>query len=242
MIKIYKAATRGSTKLDWLQSNHSFSFGNYYNTERMGFHSLRVINEDFVAPNKGFETHPHSNMEIISYVVEGELSHKDNMGNVETIKAGQFQLLSAGKGVTHSEFNPSPANPVHFLQIWILPKERNTIPRYEETQSYDKSKLGITLVASPTEITGKITLNQNVSIYIAHLLDQTEIFHDTTRAKANWIQVICGTVIISDTVSVNEITAKTGDGIAIERESTNNIESRIKFKALENSSFLIFDL
>lgn len=132
MITIRRADERGRTKLDWLDSKHTFSFGNYYDPQHMGFETLRVINDDVVEGGFGFNTHPHSNMEIISYVLEGELEHKDSTGTSSIIKKGEIQVMTAGSGISHSEYNPSDVNPVHFLQIWILPDKKDVPPKYEQ--------------------------------------------------------------------------------------------------------------
>jgi len=167
MIKIRKAEDRGPTDLGWLKSQHTFSFGQYQDSEHMGYESLLVINEDRVLPSNGFGTHPHNNMEIISYVLEGELEHKDSMGNGSIIKPGDVQRMTAGTGITHSEHNPSENDAVHFLQIWILPDEQNVKPGYEQKHFSEKDKRGkFLLVASKEGRDGSVGLHQDVDMSV----------------------------------------------------------------------------
>src|SRR5215472_16532996 len=165
-LNIRKANERGHANHGWLDTHHTFSFANYYDPAHMGFRSLRVINDDRVAPGQGFGTHPHSDMEIFSYVLEGALQHKDSMGNGSVLRPGQIQLMSAGRGVTHSEFNPSPSEPLHFLQIWIQPRERGLKPSY--TEWHPKAELANVpkvLVISPDGREGSATIHQDAEIY-----------------------------------------------------------------------------
>lgn len=161
---------RGYSDFGWLKSRHSFSFGQYHDPEFMGFRSLRVINEDKVSPGKGFGSHPHDSMEIVSYVVEGELEHKDSLGNGRVIRAGEFQYMSAGSGVVHSEFNPSAENPVHFLQIWLIPQEAGGEPRYRDFDTSQRRKEnGLAVLASPDGREDSAAIRQDAEIHFGHL-------------------------------------------------------------------------
>jgi redox-sensitive bicupin YhaK (pirin superfamily) len=166
MITRRPADERGQTRTDWLDSRHTFSFNRYYDSRHMGFRDLRVINEDFVGPATGFGTHSHSDMEIITYIVEGALQHKDSMGNTSVMRAGELQRMSAGTGVTHSEFNPSPDEPTHFLQIWILPERKGTPPGYEQREFTSEERQGqLRLVASRNGRDGSVTVHQDADVY-----------------------------------------------------------------------------
>ena len=166
MITLRKAAERGRTRLDWLDSRHTFSFGEYYDPRHMGFASLRVINDDRVVPGAGFPTHPHRNMEIVTYVLEGALEHKDSMGNGSVIRRGEVQRMSAGSGVTHSEFNASQTEPAHFLQVWIEPDRIGIAPGYEQKAFPDAEKRGrLRLIVSPDGRDGSLTVHQDAFLY-----------------------------------------------------------------------------
>lgn len=197
----------------------------------IGFRNLRVINEDKVAPGKGFGEHPHQSMEILSYVVEGELAHKDSMGNGRVIKAGEFQYMSAGSGVSHSEFNPQPNKPTHFLQIWIQPKDSGGEPRYQDFNTAEKRvKNGLFLLASPDGASGSAEIRQNVQVYFGDIAAQAtiEIPSDENYPFA-WVQVIKGKIKIEAT------DLSTGDGAAIEGD-------HFIINGLENAEFLLFRL
>lgn len=233
MYKLRPKDARGATLSEWLNSRHTFSFGEYYDPNNMGFSDLRVINDDIVAPKKGFGLHPHNNMEILSIVLDGALEHKDSMRNVSIINKGEIQKMSAGSGVYHSEFNPSKTNHVHFLQIWILPDKKNIKPAYEQKFfNLEKSPNELILIASKTGIKNSIKINQDVKIYQCLLdLAKTVEFRVHSERKY-WIQIAEGAV------TINTIRFEAGDGIAITEE--NNL---LQIQSEERkSNFLIFDL
>lgn len=232
MIKIRYADERGHTELNWLDSRHTFSFGSYDAPAHMGFGSLRVINEDIIEPGKGFGTHPHKDMEIITYVLEGELEHKDSLGNGSVIKPGEVQRMSAGSGVTHSEFNHSRENPVHLLQIWFLPSKEGVEPGYEQKPFLRKDKLRkLKLVASRTGREGSVSLNQDVDMYVGVLENEKDIFSYSVLSKRKvWVQIARGTV------SMNGFVLKAGDGAAIEKAKL------LKFNKAKNAEIIIFDM
>lgn len=225
---------RGPTETGWLKSQHSFSFGRYFDPDHMGFGPLRVINEDWVIPGAGFPTHPHDNMEIITYVLSGELAHKDSMGNGSVIKPGDIQVMSAGSGVTHSEFNNSDRNEVHLLQIWIMPNVKNATPGYQQkTFSSDVRNEFRQVISSegPTEgASNTLTIRQNAGIYVGKFDEDAETIFAADSARRYWVQVARGNV------QVNGEEARAGDGFAI----TN--EKEISVKASTEAEILLFDL
>jgi redox-sensitive bicupin YhaK (pirin superfamily) len=231
MIKIRRSEERGAANYGWLDTKYTFSFSNYYDPNNMGFRDLRVINEDYIEPNQGFPTHGHKDMEIISYVVAGELSHKDSMGNGETIRPNEVQRMTAGTGVLHSEYS-SPTDKTHLLQIWILPEEKNLEPEYEQTYFPPEEKQGkLKLVASRGGTDGSVHINQDVSLYSSILADSEEISHELAEGRHAWVQVIKGKI------DLNGETLNAGDGAAISEENL------LKIKAKEdNTEFLLFDL
>ena len=204
-MQIRPAAQRGHADHGWLSSRHSFSFASYYDPRFMGFGPLRVINEDRVAAARGFGRHPHRNMEIISYVISGQLAHRDSMGNGSVITPDEVQLMSAGTGVTHSEMNPSTDDPVHFLQIWIQPSKMNTAPRYEQKR-FDGD--GVVLLVSPDGRDGSLTIYQDVDLYRVRLADGTEATQ-ALRGHRGWLQLISGEL------TVNGAALRAGDGLAL---------------------------
>ncbi|OOS01542.1 quercetin 2,3-dioxygenase [Canicola haemoglobinophilus] len=228
MLYIRKANERGHANHGWLDSNHTFSFASYYDPKFMGFSSLRVINEDRVKAGFGFGTHPHDNMEILSYVLEGTIAHKDSMGNVKELKAGEFQIMSAGTGVTHSEFNPSNTENLHFYQIWIQPNEFNIKPRYDQKAFEDKE--GATLILSPTAENDSFKIYQDMKLWRYQLSagNKTDIELDINRNY--WLQVVKGNF------SINGQSVETSDGIAISKETLASIEPS------NDVEFLVFDL
>jgi len=231
MIKVRKSNERGHADYGWLDTNYTFSFSNYYNPEFMGFRSLRVINEDFIAPNQGFPTHGHRDMEILTYVLRGELSHKDSMGNGTTILPNEVQRMTAGTGILHSEYS-SPSDETHLLQIWILPKENDLTPGYEQTFFAPEDKKGkLKLVASRAGTDGSVTINQDVNLYSSILAKDEEVSHELAENRHAWIQVIKGEIFLK-----GEILSQ-GDGAAISEETL------LKIKSLaDESEFLLFDL
>ncbi len=230
-LKIRQAAERGHADHGWLNSHHTFSFANYYDPAHMGFRSLRVINDDRVAPGKGFGTHPHRDMEIFSYVLEGALQHKDSLGNGSMLKPGQIQLMSAGQGVTHSEFNPSPNEPLHFLQIWIQPRERGLAPGYTEWRpklaQADAAKV---LVISPDGREDSATIHQHAEIYRIRLKVGQTVTHELKSGRGAWLQIAEGAL------TLNGVPLATGDGASTEAPGT------LKLTATEAAEALLFDL
>jgi redox-sensitive bicupin YhaK (pirin superfamily) len=231
MITIMRSKDRGTADFGWLQSRHSFSFGHYYNPQQMGFGNLRVINEDTVLPGKGFGTHGHKDMEIISYVISGALEHKDSMGNGSIIRPGDVQRMSAGTGVRHSEFNPSGTEPVHFLQIWILPEKTGTDPGYEQLHfSGLKRTNRLCLVASHNGRNGSLSIQQDADLYACLLEQGMSVSHALAAGRRSWIQVVRGDIHING----NPISS--GDAAAVEAEDS------LEITAGENAEFLLFDL
>jgi redox-sensitive bicupin YhaK (pirin superfamily) len=231
MITIRKAEDRGHFDFGWLDTYHTFAFGDYYDPEFMGFRSLRVINEDRVAPRTGFPTHGHRDMEIITYVLEGSLNHRDSMGNGSAIRPGEVQRMTAGSGVTHSEQNSSKTDAVHLLQIWILPNATSLRPGYEQKTFTDEEKRGrLRLVASDDGRDGSVTINQDAAIYASVLEPGSEVVHQLGANRNAWIQVARGAV------TVNGKDLNQGDGAAV------NAESAITIAGREPSEVLLFDL
>lgn len=225
------ASARGKTELGWLHSRHSFSFGNYFDPDHMGFRSLRVINDDVVEAGRGFGEHPHRDAEIFSYVIDGELEHKDSMGNGRVIKAGDLQYISAGNGVLHSEFNPSPKNPVHFLQIWLMPQESGGKPRYaEKALGKDAKPNALTLLFAAEPRDGAVEIRADADIYFGKLDAGQQLAHQTATGRGQWVHVISGDL------TVKGENLKPGDGLAIENSTTVDLQSQT------GSEFLLFDL
>ena len=222
---------RGPTDSSWLKSMHSFSFGHYQDSDHMGFGALRVINEDRVEAGAGFEEHGHSNMEIISYVLKGELAHKDSMGNGSSIKPGDVQIMSAGSGVRHSEFNGSDEEEVHFLQIWIIPNVENEAPDYQE-RSFDDEEMQNTfrVVISPDGENGSLTMKQDARMLAGKFEEGQSDDFQTRKGRKYWLQLARGTA------EVNGEKAYAGDGFAIEDEEI------ITVKSMTDSEILLFDL
>jgi redox-sensitive bicupin YhaK (pirin superfamily) len=230
-LSLRSAQARGQTELGWLHSRHTFSFGEYYDAGQRGFRSLRVINDDVVEPGQGFGTHPHANAEIFSYVIEGELAHKDSMGNGSTIRQGELQYMSAGSGVTHSEFNPSDENKVHFLQFWLKPKSPGGEPRYAEKQLRDPGgSSGLQLLFSGHAQEGVTQIRQDADIYFGKSKNGLTESVSIPADKGVWIHVIKGTLKVMDEV------LQAGDGAAIENTDTLNLTVG------EDSEFLLFVL
>ncbi|WED44322.1 pirin family protein [Legionella cardiaca] len=227
MIFIRKGSSRGKSQSDWLTSFHTFSFGEYYDTQFMGFSTLRVINEDTVQPGKGFGRHPHRNMEIISYVVEGSLQHRDSLGTGSVIKPGEIQCMSAGTGIEHSEFNHSTTEIVHFLQIWIIPEQKDLTPGYQQ-RVLPQLNNELTLIAAK-EDNNVIKIHQDVNLYRALLTPGHLINFKFNSDRCGWLQLIKGEV------TLNEQQLVAGDGAAIITES-------IEIQSVTESEFLLFDL
>lgn len=210
MFSLRRADDRGNVNLGWLKSRHSFSFGHYYDRDHMGFRSLRVINEDLVQPGQGFSTHGHRDMEIITYVLDGALAHKDSLGNGSNIRPGDVQRMSAGTGILHSEFNPSDTEPVHLLQIWILPNQEGVKPSYEQIYIPPEDKQGqLRCIASPGGDEGTVKLYQDAYIYATILEPGDSVTHSLAGDRGVWIQVARGSVQVQDH------SLQAGDAIAL---------------------------
>jgi redox-sensitive bicupin YhaK (pirin superfamily) len=232
MISIRPAAERGTANLGWLDSRHTFSFGHYYDPNHMGFGPLRVINEDRVRPSAGFDTHGHRDMEIISYVLEGALEHKDSIGTGSVIRPGDVQVMSAGTGIRHSEFNHSKTEPVHFLQIWVLPDREGLAPRYDQKAFPQSEKRGrLRLVGSPDGRDGSILIHQDVELYDALLASGEAVTRNLKAGRKSWVQIVRGAV------EVNGTAARVGDGVAVQDEAKLAITSYA-----DDSEILVFDL
>jgi len=234
MIELRPAEARGHANHGWLDTHHTFSFADYYDPRFMGFRSLRVINEDRVKPGYGFPAHPHRDMEIITYVLEGSLEHKDSMGTGSVIHAGEVQKMTAGSGVRHSEFNPSKSEPVHFYQIWILPEKEGIHPKYEQKTISGEDKRGkLRLVASPGGGNGggAVKLHQDAEIFASALNPGETVEHPLENGRYAWLQVVRGTV------TVNGKELKAGDGAAITAEPLLKITGQAT-----GSEVLLFDL
>ena len=232
MITIRPAQERGNANFGWLDSKHTFSFGSYYDHNHMGFANLRVINEDKVQPGKGFGTHSHRDMEIISYVLEGELEHKDSIGNGSTIRPGDVQRMSAGIGIAHSEFNGSTRDLVHFLQIWITPDHEGIEPSYEQKNFPLADRQGkLKLVASADGRDGSVTIHQDASLYVAVMNQGDRVSYNTDKSRSLWLQVAKGAV------EVNGRALNTGDGAAVTQETDLEVVA-----TADNTEILLFDL
>jgi redox-sensitive bicupin YhaK (pirin superfamily) len=219
MITIRRADERGHANFGWLDTYHTFSFNTYYDPKHMGFRSLRVINEDTVSPGQGFGTHGHRDMEILSYVLEGALEHKDSMGSGSVLKADDVQRMTAGTGVTHSEFNHSRTEPVHFIQIWILPEKQGLEPGYEEKTIPNEEKRGkLRVVASPDGRQGSIKIHQDALIYASVLNKGDSIEHRLAPGRHAWVQVARGDL------HVNGKRLRHGDGAAVSEEPTLRLD------------------
>jgi redox-sensitive bicupin YhaK (pirin superfamily) len=231
MLTIRKAADRGHADHGWLDSHHTFSFADYHDPRFMGFGPLRVINDDTVAGGGGFPPHGHRDMEIISYVIEGALSHQDNIGNGSVIKPGDVQRMSAGPGVTHAEYNASKTEPVHFLQIWIVPQKSGLPSGYEQKFFSDDDKRGqLRLVASPDGAEGSVRIQQDARLYATILGDGASVSHRFAAGRKGWLHVVKGAA------TVNGQRVQTGDGVAIEKEAELVLTSQ------EGGELLLFDL
>ena len=231
MLTIRRAHERGHADHGWLDSHHSFSFADYHDPRYMGFRTLRVINEDRVAAGKGFGTHSHRDMEIVSYVLEGGLEHKDSLGTGSVIRPGDVQLMSAGTGVSHSEFNHSRDQPVHFLQIWILPESRGKAPGYQQRRfEPDEREDTLRLIASRDGRDGSVTVHQDVGVYASLLAPGKVLTHEFTAGRQGWLQVARGVV------QIGEATMRAGDGAAIQQTE------RVEIVGVEAAELLLFDL
>ncbi len=231
MIKVRKSGERGHFNHGWLDTYHTFSFGDYHDVAHMGFRSLRVINEDRVEPGQGFPTHSHRDMEILTYIIEGALEHKDSMGNTSIIRPGEIQRMTAGTGIRHSEFNPSKKDPAHLLQIWILPDKTGLSPGYEQKTIASHGKENeLTLIASSKPRNGAVLLHQDADLYACTLEKNRSIDYKIEKKRGLWLQMVRGET------KINTQTIAEGDGAAIQDET------KITLIAERDSLFLLFDL
>ncbi len=231
MITLRTSEERGHANHGWLDSYHTFSFANYYDPKHMGFRALRVINEDRVAPGQGFGTHSHRDMEIITYVLEGSLEHKDSIGNGSVIRHGVIQRMSAGTGIAHSEFNPSSTDPVHLLQIWIMPASNGIVPSYEEKSfDLDEQQDKLRLIVSQEGRDGSLSIHQDLDLYAATLRAGETVTHAFRSNRHAWVQVARGSV------DLKGITLTEGDGAAI------ITPEQLSLTATRDAEFLLFSL
>ena len=231
MLTIRRAGQRGSANHGWLDTRHTFSFADYHDPQHMGFRALRVINEDRVAPGRGFGTHPHRDMEIISYVLEGALAHRDSLGNGSVIRPGEVQRMSAGTGVRHSEHNASQEELVHFLQIWIVPNQRGLPPSYEQRAFDPREREGsLRLVVDPDGREGALKINADARLYTTLLHAGAQVEHEVRAGRHAWIQVARGVI------EVDGETLEAGDGASL------SAAARLVLKAVEPAELLVFDL
>jgi quercetin 2,3-dioxygenase len=232
MITVRRANERGTANFGWLDSRHTFSFGEYYDPVQMGFGPLRVINEDRVSPGQGFGTHGHKDMEIISYVLDGALEHKDSIGTGSVIRPGDVQIMSAGTGIRHSEFNHSKAEPVHFLQIWVMPNRRGIAPRYEQKTFPDAEKRGrLRLVGSSDGRDGSVVIHQDVEVFATLLNEGENLTYALASERKCWIQVLRGSVALDS----HDLVA--GDGVAIVSQPDLSLTAKA-----DDTEMLVFDL
>lgn len=232
MITIRPANERGAANFGWLDTRHTFSFGNYYDPNHMGFASLRVINEDKISPSMGFGTHGHRDMEIVTYVLAGALKHQDSIGNGSMIRPGDVQRMSAGTGIRHSEFNASSTEPVHLLQIWLLPAQAGIEPSYEQIYIAPEEKQGqLRLIGSPDGREGSVTIHQDVNLYATRLANGNQVDHTLSPDRVAWVQVARGAVELNG----HPLTA--GDGAAV-----SDLEQLTLTGAAEEAEVLLFDM
>jgi hypothetical protein len=231
MYTVRRSDQRGHADHGWLDSRHTFSFADYYDPAHMGFRSLRVINEDHVAPSRGFGAHPHRDMEILTYVVSGAVQHADSMGNRAVVRPGEIQRMTAGTGVTHSEINPSPAEDLHLLQIWIQPDRRGYEPGYEQVSYAERDRNGrFVQLAAREPQDGAVKIHQDVALYAAALERGASVAHDMAPGRHAWLQVVEGDVEVAGN------TLHAGDGLAV------SDESRLTISGIEPAEILLFDL
>jgi quercetin 2,3-dioxygenase len=231
MIRTRAAADRGHADYGWLLTSHTFSFNTYHDPAHMGFRSLRVINEDLIMPGQGFGMHGHRDMEIVTYVTRGVLEHRDSLGNGGLLRAGEMQHMSAGTGIRHSEFNPSPDEPLHLYQVWLLPDRPGLVPSYEQ-KAFEPAELsgGLRLVVSPDGRDGSLAIHQDAKLFMGSLEPGLVLEHPLEPARHAWMQVVKGSLRLGEQV------LETGDGAGVSTESALRIE------ALEPVQFLLFDL
>lgn len=231
MFRIRKANDRGHADHGWLDTWHTFSFASYRDPAHMGFRALRVMNEDIVQPGEGFGTHPHHDMEIVTYVLSGALEHRDSMGNGEVLRPGEFQRMSAGTGITHSEFNPSATEPVHLYQIWLFPERRGIEPSYEQKAFDPAERLNqLRLVASREAAEGSLRIHSDARVFLTTLEAGATVAHELSKGRHAWVQVLRGSV------TLNGQSLAASDGAAVSNES------RLEIAAVEPAEVMVFDL
>jgi len=231
MLQKRPANERGGGDHGWLNTRHTFSFNDYYDPEYMGFRVLRVINEDRVQPGQGFGTHGHRDMEIISYVLEGALAHKDSLGTGSVLRPGEFQHMTAGTGIRHSEFNPSETELVHFYQIWIVPERQGLRPSYQQRAFPEDERRGrLRVVASPDGRDGSLTIRQDAQVFLASLGENQEVTHELERGRYAWLQVLRGAL------QLNGLDLAAGDGVAVSEEPA------LVIRATKSSEVMLFDM
>ncbi len=231
LARLHHSDLRGHTKIDWLDSYHTFSFSNFHDPARMGFRSLRVINDDRVSPGRGFGNHGHRDMEILTYVLEGEIAHKDSLGTGSVIRPGDVQIMSAGTGIQHSEFNNSDTEQLHLLQIWMLPDRQNITPRYDQRNFPLSEKQGkLRLVASPDGRDGSVIIHQDINLYVSVLSVGDSVAFEMLPNRFAWIQVAQGTAVLNGEL------LQAGDGVQI------NSARSLELSTEDNAEILLFDL
>ena len=231
MIQVRKASDRGHANHGWLNTYHTFSFSTYQDPQHVRFRSLRVMNEDWVAAGQGFGTHPHNDMEIVTYVLEGALEHRDSMGNGEVLRPGEFQRMSAGTGITHSEFNPSTTEPTHLYQIWLFPEQKGITPSYEQKRFDESGRLNrLQLVASRDATEGSLLIHQDARIYLSQIETNRTVTLELNANRHAWLQVLRGSV------TLNSEPLQTSDGAAVSGES------KLEIQATTDAEIMLFDL
>lgn len=234
MVRLRPGSERGRSKLDWLDSFHTFSFDRYYDPQHLAFGHLRVLNEDRVAPGRGFPSHPHRDMEILTYILEGALEHRDSLGNGSVIRPGEVQRMSAGTGITHSEYNPSATDPVHLLQIWITPARLGLPPGYEQKAiPTDEQNGALRLIAAPDGRDGTVTIHQDAELYAARLRGGQQATHRLKPGRQAWVQVARGSI------TLNGLAMNAGDSAGVNQEENLTIQATGNSPLAE---FLLFDL
>ena len=231
MIKLRKSADRGHFNHGWLKTHHSFSFGDYYDPAHRGWRVMRVLNEDWVEPGEGFPTHAHNDMEIVTYVLSGALEHRDSMGNTSVIHAGDVQRMSAGTGVTHSEFNHSKGDAVHLFQVWFFPEKKHLTPEYEQkTFGLPVETEGLRRLVSPDGKGNSLSIHQDVRVYDARLAEGSKVSYPLANERGVWIQLADGIL------ETGGVTLRPGDGLAVEQASS------LELRCVQGAHFLLFDL
>jgi quercetin 2,3-dioxygenase len=231
MLTVRRASERGGGEYGWLETRHTFSFNDYHDPRYMGFRALRVINEDWIAPGKGFGTHGHRDMEIVTYVLEGALAHKDSLGNGSVLRPGEFQRMTAGTGIEHSEFNPSETEPVHLYQIWLFPERRGLSPSYDQRVFPEAERAGkLRVVASPDGRDGSLTIRQNAEVYLGTIDAGARVLHELAPGRHAWVQVLRGSI------DLNGVALDVSDGAAVSEESG------LALRARQASEVILFDL